>query len=108
MCTLLFKFKHRKIKMYQQQYKNRIIDDIEYSQVLQARMQNLLNQYNDEVKNLNAIRVTNLGFGHWEGGESKINVHIRAINDIHEKMQSTQALIDMLTAEEFQLRVQSN
>ncbi|WP_222864780.1 hypothetical protein, partial [Serratia marcescens] len=99
---LLFKFKHRKIKMYQQQYKNRIIDDNEYSSVLQWRMKNLLEKYNVECKNLNAIGITNLGFGHWESGESKINVHIRAVNDIHEKMQSTQAMIDMLCAEEYQ------
>lgn len=65
MHALLSKFKNRKIKMYPQKYKNRMIDDNEYSQVLQSRMQNLLNQYNNEVANLTRIGVTNLGFGFW-------------------------------------------
>ncbi|UAN23963.1 hypothetical protein KGP25_09690 [Enterobacter sp. JBIWA003] len=104
MHTLLSKFKNRKIKMYQQKYKNRMIDDNEYSQVLQSRMQNLLNQYNNEVSNLNRIGVTNLGFGHWDNGENKINSHVNKVSETLEKMQSTQALIDALTIE----RAQSN
>ncbi|UUR70901.1 hypothetical protein [Enterobacter asburiae] len=104
MHTLLSKFKNRKIKMYQQKYKNRMIDDNEYSQVLQSRMQNLLNQYNNEVANLTRIGVTNLGFGQWDNGENKINSHVNKVSETLEKMQSTQALIDALTIE----RAQSN
>ncbi|EMH1273747.1 TPA: hypothetical protein ACPETS_000689 [Enterobacter hormaechei] len=104
MHTLLSKFKNRKIKMYPQKYKNRMIDDNEYSQVLQSRMQNLLNQYNNEVSNLNRIGVTNLGFGQWDNGENKINSHVNKVSETLEKMQSTQALIDALTIE----RAQSN
>lgn len=102
MRTLLSKFKNRKIKMYQQKYKNRMIDDNEYSQVLQSRMQNLLNQYNNEVANLTRIGVTNLGFGQWDNGESKINSHVNKVSETLEKMQSTQALIDALTIESAQ------
>ena len=101
MHTLLFKFKNRKIKMYQKKYKNRMVDDNEYSQVLQSRMQNLLNQYNSEVSNLTRIGVTNLGFGQWDNGE---NSHVNKVSETLEKMQSTQALIDALTIE----RAQSN
>lgn len=90
--------------MYQQKYKNRMIDDNEYSQVLQSRMQNLLNQYNGEVSNLTRIGVTNLGFGQWDNGENKINSHVNKVSETLEKMQSTQALIDALTIE----RTQSN
>ncbi|HBL8991737.1 TPA: hypothetical protein LTW61_002170 [Enterobacter hormaechei] len=90
--------------MYPQKYKNRMIDDNEYSQVLQSRMQNLLNQYNNEVSNLNRIGVTNLGFGQWDNGENKINSHVNKVSETLEKMQSTQALIDALTIE----RAQSN
>ncbi len=90
--------------MYQQKYKNRMIDDNEYSQVLQSRMQNLLNQYNNEVANLTRIGVTNLGFGQWDNGENKINSHVNKVSETLEKMQSTQALIDALTIE----RAQSN
>ncbi|ELY9612954.1 hypothetical protein ACEF96_003243 [Salmonella enterica] len=104
MHTLLSKFKSRKFKMYQQKYKNRMIDDNEYSQVLQSRMQNLLNQYNNEVANLTRIGVTNLGFGQWDNGENKINSHVNKVSETLEKMQSTQALIDALTIE----RAQSN
>ncbi|EPK6500123.1 hypothetical protein RFC90_002009 [Klebsiella aerogenes] len=104
MRTLLSKFKNRKIKMYQQKYKNRMIDDNEYSQVLQSRMQNLLNQYNSEVSNLTRIGVTSLGFGQWGNGENKINSHVNKVSETLEKMQSTQALIDALTIE----RTQSN
>jgi hypothetical protein len=104
MYTLLSKFKNRKIKMYQQKYKNRMVDDNEYSQVLQSRMQNLLNQYNNEVANLTRIGVTNLGFGQWDNGENKINSHVNKVSETLEKMQSTQALIDALTIE----RAQSN
>ncbi|WP_044177247.1 hypothetical protein [Phytobacter massiliensis] len=104
MHTLLSKFKNRKIKMYPQKYKNRMIDDNEYSQVLQSRMQNLLSQYNNEVSNLNRIGVTNLGFGQWDNGENKINSHVNKVSETLEKMQSTQALIDALTIE----RTQSN
>ncbi|MCK7244801.1 hypothetical protein [Enterobacter asburiae] len=104
MHTLLSKFKNRKIKMYPQKYKNRMIDDNEYSQVLQSRMQNLLNQYKNEVSNLNRIGVTNLGFGQWDNGENKINSHVNKVSETLEKMQSTQALIDALTIE----RAQSN
>ncbi|EHN8823508.1 TPA: hypothetical protein N5O03_000052 [Enterobacter hormaechei subsp. xiangfangensis] len=104
MHTLLFKFKNRKIKMYQKKYKNRMVDDNEYSQVLQSRMQNLLNQYNSEVSNLTRIGVTNLGFGQWDNGENKINSHVNKVSETLEKMQSTQALIDALTIE----RAQSN
>ncbi|MEC6620168.1 hypothetical protein [Enterobacter hormaechei] len=104
MHTFLSKFKNRKIKMYPQKYKNRMIDDNEYSQVLQSRMQNLLNQYNNEVSNLNRIGVTNLGFGQWDNGENKINSHVNKVSETLEKMQSTQALIDALTIE----RAQSN
>lgn len=85
--------------MYQQKYKNRMIDDNEYSQVLQSRMQNLLNQYSNEVANLTRIGVTNLGFGQWGNGESKINSHVNKVSETLEKMQSTQALIDALTIE---------
>lgn len=85
--------------MYPQKYKNRMIDDNEYSQVLQSRMQNLLNQYNNEVSNLNRIGVTNLGFGQWDNGENKINSHVNKVSETLEKMQSTQALIDALTIE---------
>ncbi|MFQ3487090.1 hypothetical protein, partial [Enterobacter asburiae] len=92
------------IKMYPQKYKNRMIDDNEYSQVLQSRMQNLLNQYKNEVSNLNRIGVTNLGFGQWDNGENKINSHVNKVSETLEKMQSTQALIDALTIE----RAQSN
>lgn len=99
MHTLLSKFKNRKIKMYQQKSKNRMIDDNEYSQVLQSRMQNLLNQYNNEVSNLTRTGVTNLGFGQWGNGENKINIHVNKVNELLEKMQSTQALIDALTIE---------
>lgn len=81
-----------------------MIDDNEYSQVLQSRMQNLLNQYNNEVSNLNRIGVTNLGFGQWDNGENKINSHVNKVSETLEKMQSTQALIDALTIE----RAQSN
>lgn len=88
--------------MYQQKYKNRMIDDNEYSQVLQSRMQNLLNQYNSEVANLTRIGVTNLGFGQWDNGESKINSHVNKVSETLEKMQSTQALIDALTIESAQ------
>ncbi|APL53464.1 hypothetical protein RG66_19045 [Escherichia coli] len=104
MHILLSKFKDRKIKMYPQKYKNRMIDDNEYSQVLQSRMQNLLNQYNSEVSNLTRIGVTNLGFGQWDNGENKINSHVNKVSETLEKMQSTQALIDALTIE----RTQSN
>lgn len=90
--------------MYQQKYKSRMLDDNEYSQVLQSRMQNLLNQYNSEVANLTRIGVTNLGFGQWDNGESKINSHVNKVSETLEKMQSTQALIDALTIE----RAQSN
>lgn len=90
--------------MYPQKYKNRMIDDNEYSQVLQSRMQNLLNQYKNEVSNLNRIGVTNLGFGQWDNGENKINSHVNKVSETLEKMQSTQALIDALTIE----RAQSN
>ncbi|EGQ5283416.1 hypothetical protein I4B36_004211 [Enterobacter hormaechei] len=99
MHILLTKFKNRKIKMYQQKYKSRMLDDNEYSQVLQSRMQNLLNQYNNEVANLTRIGVTNLGFGQWDDGENKINSHVNKVSETLEKMQSTQALIDALTIE---------
>lgn len=102
MHTLLSKFKNRKIKMYPQKYKNRMIDDNEYSQVLQSRMQNLLSQYNNEVSNLNRIGLTNLGFGQWDNGENKINSHVNKVSETLEKMQSTQALIDALTIERAQ------
>ncbi|HBL8952370.1 TPA: hypothetical protein LTW93_004354, partial [Enterobacter hormaechei] len=65
---------------------------------------NLLNQYNNEVSNLNRIGVTNLGFGQWDNGENKINSHVNKVSETLEKMQSTQALIDALTIE----RAQSN
>ncbi len=99
MHTLLSKFRNRKIKMYQPRYKSRMIDDNEYNQVLQSRMQNLLNQYNNEVSHLTRIGVTNLGFGRWDNGESKINNHVNKVSETLEKMQSTQALIDALANE---------
>nr|WP_181539164.1 hypothetical protein [Citrobacter freundii] len=85
--------------MYPQKYKSRMLDDNEYSQMLQSRMQNLLNKYNNEVSNLTRVGVNNLGFGHWDNGESKINNHTNKVTEILEKMQSTQALIDALVVE---------
>jgi len=108
MHTLLSKFKNRKIKMYQQKYKSRMLDDNEYSQMLQSRMQNLLNQYNNEVANLTRIGVTNLGFGQWDSGDNEINIHVNKVHAIQEKMQSTQVLIDMLIAEGLQCSTQHN
>ncbi|WP_234095885.1 hypothetical protein [Citrobacter portucalensis] len=88
--------------MHKQEYKNRVIDDVEYSQVLQSRMQNLLNQYNNEVSNLTRTGITNLGFGQWDNGEGKINSHVNKVSEILEKMQSTQVLIDAFTFERAQ------
>ncbi|EDS6038966.1 hypothetical protein ZL39_002156 [Salmonella enterica subsp. enterica] len=99
MCTLLSKFRNGKIKMYRPRYKNRMIDDNEYEHNLRMRMENLLNQYNQEVKSLTHKGVTNLGFGYWDNGESIINNHSSKITEILEKMQSTQVMMDMLSDE---------
>lgn len=99
MHTLLSKFRNRKIKMHQPQYKNRMIDDNEYEHNLRMRMENLLNQYNQEVKRLTRKGITNLGFGYWDNGESVINNHSSKITEILEKMQSTQVMMDMLSDE---------
>lgn len=82
--------------MFQQQkaLTNQPISHSEYMQVLELRQQLLMQEYHKELKTIMDVGVVNFGYS-YNGPETSLNVHIRNVQIIHEKLMANQAIIEM-------------